>query len=229
MLPWKTLDSRETPEGRLELRQRGASSFLITIGGRVLMTSEATRSEHALAELAVAALGARPRPRVLLGGLGMGFTLRAALDQLPPGAPVTVVDLNPVVLEWCRGPLAELTGRALDDRRVKARVDDVARVISRSAEGTWDAIVLDLYEGPHEATNRPGDPLYGLAALERTRRALRPDGVLAVWSEERDQPFEARLVRAGFAMQAHRKGAGGRKHIVYLASPAPIRGMRLSR
>ena len=99
----------DTPEGPLELRQRGERGFLITIAGRVLMTSEATRSEHALARLACEALGGRPRPRLLLGGLGMGFTLREALDQLPPDARVVVVDLNPVVVDWCRGPLAALT------------------------------------------------------------------------------------------------------------------------
>ena len=99
------------------------------------MTSEATRSEHALARLACEALGGRPRPRLLLGGLGMGFTLREALDQLPPDARVVVVDLNPVVVDWCRGPLAALTGDALADRRVTVRVDDVARVIAGSRPG----------------------------------------------------------------------------------------------
>ena len=118
----------------------------------------------------------------------MGFTLRAALDLLPPDARVVVVDLNPVVVDWCRGPLAALTGDALADRRVTVRVDDVARVIAGSDPGAWDAIVLDLYEGPHQATNRPGDPLYGTRALERSRPTLRPGGVLAIWSEEPDRP-----------------------------------------
>jgi spermidine synthase len=222
--PWKTIESVTTPEGRLELRQRGQRSFLITIGGRVLMTSEATRSENALAVLTCAAIAGRPRPRLLLGGLGMGFTLRAALDGLPPGAEVTVVDLNPAVVGWCRGPLAALTARAIDDGRVTTRVDDVARVIAGSAPGSWDAIVLDLYEGPHQATNRPSDPLYSLAALERSRRALREGGVLAIWSEEPDAPFEGRLARAGLQMERHRAGRGGRAHVVYLGRPGAARG-----
>ncbi len=222
MLPWKTLDRRDTPEGPLELRQRGERGFLITIAGRVLMTSEATRSEHALARLACEALGGRPRPRLMLGGLGMGFTLREALDQLPPDGRVVVVDLNPAVVDWCRGPLAALTGDALADRRVTVRVDDVAKVIAGSDPGAWDAIVLDLYEGPHQATNLPNDPLYGTRALEVTRRTLRPEGVLAVWSEEPDRAFEHRLARAGFQMQRHRTGRGGRTHAVYLARPGPV-------
>jgi spermidine synthase len=155
---------------------------------------------------------------VLLGGLGMGYTLRAALDRLPPDGKVVVVDLNPVVVDWCRGPLATLTGNALGDRRVAVRVDDVAKVIAGSDPGAWDAIVLDLYEGPHQATNLPGDPLYGTRALERSRITLRPQGVLAVWSEEPDRAFEHRLTTAGFAMEKHRAGRG-RSHIVYLGRP----------
>jgi spermidine synthase len=217
VLPWKTIDRRDTPEGPLELRQRSARDFLITIAGRVLMTSVATRSELELARLACAALGDRPRPRLLLGGLGMGFTLRAALDHLPREARVVVVDLNPVVVDWCRGPLAALSGDALADRRVAVRVDDVARVIAGSAPGAWDAIVLDLYEGPHQATNRRGDPLYGARALERSALTLRPGGLLAIWSEEPDRAFEQRLEAAGMAFERHRAGRGGRNHVVYVA------------
>jgi spermidine synthase len=220
--PWKTLDRKDTPEGPLELRQRGERSFLITIAGRVLMTSEATRSEQDLARVACEALAGRPRPRMLLGGLGMGYTLRAALDLLPPDGKVVVVDLNRVVVDWCRGPLATLSGDALADRRVSIRVDDVTRVIAGSDPGAWDAIVLDLYEGPHQATNLPGDPLYGTRALERSRITLRPEGVLAIWSEEPDRAFEHRLVSAGFAMEKHRAG-GGRSHVVYLGRPDPAR------
>ena len=112
-----------------------------------------------------------------------------------------------MVVDWCRGPLAALTGDALADRRVTVRVDDVARVIAGSDPGAWDAIVLDLYEGPHQATNLPGDPLYGTRALERSRITLRPEGVLAIWSEEPDRAFEHRLAGAGFAMEKHRAGA----------------------
>ncbi|HVX96590.1 MAG TPA: spermidine synthase, partial [Polyangia bacterium] len=176
MQPWRTIDSVETAEGRLDLRQRGDRSFLITIAGRVLMTSEAHRSETDLAKLARAAMGDLPRPHVLIGGLGMGYTLRAALDCLPPGAKITVAELNPAVVAWCAGPLAALTNGATSDRRVTTVVADVARVIADAAPGSYDAIVLDLYEGPHQATGRAHDPFYGFEAMRRTARALTPDG-----------------------------------------------------
>jgi spermidine synthase len=216
MRPWQTLDRVETPEGALELRQRGEKDFLITIGGRILMTSVAHRSEEALADVACAPLAQHPRPRVIVGGLGMGYTLRAALDRLPGRARVLLVDLNPAVVTWCRGPLASLSGGALDDPRVEVEVDDVAHVIDRAGPGSQDAILLDLYEGPHQATNRWDDPLYGEAALARTCRALRPQGRFAVWSEEVDRPFERRLAAAGFEVQTHRT-RGGRTHVIYEA------------
>jgi spermidine synthase len=216
MLPWRTIDSLPTPEGRLELRQRGDGSSLITIDGRVLMTSAAHRSETELAQLACAPLAGRARAHVLVGGLGMGYTLRATLDELPATARVTVVELNPAVVTWCRGPLAAHTDNALADRRVKVVVRDVARVIGAAAAAAYDAIVLDLYEGPHQATNRASDPLYGRAALERAGKALRPGGVLAIWSEEPDRPFEARLAAAGFEVQRHARGKGGRSHTIYI-------------
>jgi spermidine synthase len=215
--PWKTVERVKTPEGPLELRQRGERDFLITIDGRILMTSVAHRSEDALAAIACAPLAGRERPRVLIGGLGMGYTLRAALDRLPPTARVTLVDLNPVVVQWCRGPLGALTAGAIDDPRVKVEVADVAQVIGAAAPASQDAIVLDLYEGPHQATNAAHDPLYGARALERTAQALRPDGIFAVWSEEVDRAFERRLATAGFEVRTHRAG-GGRTHVIYEAS-----------
>jgi spermidine synthase len=217
--PWRTIESLETPEGKLELRQRGERSFLITIAGRVLMTSERHTSEVDLAKLASAALGDLPRPRVLIGGLGMGYTLRAALDHLPPGARLTVVELNAAVVSWCAGPLAALTNGAAADKRVNMVVADVARAIADASPRSYDAIVLDLYEGPHQVNNRAYDPLYGIAALKRTAAALAEDGVLAIWSEERDQAFEDRL-GADFRFERHRSGAGGRKHTIYVARPA---------
>lgn len=216
MQPWRTLQRVETPEGALELRQRGERDFLITIGGRILMTSVAHRSEDALADISCAPLARHPRPRVMVGGLGMGYTLRAALDRLPPRAQVLLVDLNAAVVEWCRGPLAPLTGGAVDDPRVRVEVEDVARVIGGAGPASYDAILLDLYEGPHQATHRHDDPLYGEAALARTGRALRPGGRFAVWSEEVDRPFERRLAAAGFEVQTHRT-RGGRTHVIYEA------------
>ncbi len=189
---------------------------MITISGRSLMISAGNRSELALA---TEACGHHKSPqRVLIGGLGMGFTLRAALDALPASAQVTIVELTPQVVEWCRGEMAGLTDSACADPRVKVVVDDVASVIaSESSKGQWDVIILDLYEGPHDATQGPRDPFYGAAALDRTAQALRKGGVFAVWSEERDQSFENRLKKAGFDWRANLRGRG-RRHCVYLAS-----------
>ncbi|TMQ10533.1 MAG: spermidine synthase [Deltaproteobacteria bacterium] len=214
MQPWKTLATVATAEGALELRQRG-HGFLIVIAGRVLMTSGDRRSEQALATLACAAL-TEPRPRVLIGGLGMGYTLRAALDALPAAAEVVVAELTPAIVDWCRGPPAQLTGAALDDPRVRVVIDDVARVIAEAPPGGYHAILLDLYEGPHAATQRPDDPFYGGTALARSRAALAAGGVLAVWSEEPDEAFAHRLSSAGFQVAAHRLGVP-RSHVVYLA------------
>lgn len=228
--PWQTLDSVETDQGRLDLRRRGERDFLITIGGRVLMNASASLSEMALAELACAPLARRQRPRVMVGGLGMGITLKATLDRLGPGAEVTVVELNPVMVTWCRGPLADLNGRALDDPRVTVVIDDVAARIRRSAQPQgrrFDAILLDLYEGPGGAHSELAEPLYGHVALELSRAALGPKGVLAVWGEDPDPAFERRLKAGGFAVECHRPGRGGR-HVVYLvrksAGPPPGRG-----
>lgn len=214
--PFTTLSTVSTPAGPLELRQRGQADFLITIAGRVLMTSAARRSEEALATLACGKLGALPAPRVLIGGLGMGYTLRAALDVLPPGARVVVAELNAAVEAWCRGPLAVLTGGAVLDPRVSVEIADVADRIAAAPAGGLDAILLDLYEGPQEVARRPADPFYGEAALRRARAALSPAGVLAIWSEEPSAPFARRLAGVGFEVETHRAGRGGRSHVIYL-------------
>ncbi|PLX49783.1 MAG: spermidine synthase [Desulfobulbaceae bacterium] len=219
--PWQVIDSAETPEGLLELRQRGADDFLILIADRVLMNSYANRSEIVLSELACQALAGNRQPRVLIGGLGMAFTLKAALDNLPAESRVVVAELNPVVADWCRGPLAPLTGQAVDDPRVSVEIADVATLIRRAAEqggeARFDAIILDLYEGPCESGKERGEYLYGKSALKRSRAALRPGGVFAVWSEDPDQAFEGRLRQAGFSFTRQRPGRGGRRHVVYIA------------
>lgn len=197
----------------LELRRRGERDFLITHDGRVLMTSAAHRSESVLAETAVSRLPPRRSPRILVGGLGMGFTLRAALDVLPPRATVVVAELHPVVVDWCRGPLAGLTGAAVDDPRVQVRIGDVALAIASG--GPFHAVVLDLFVGPQRPA--AGDPHFGPAALRRTRDALTPDGVFAVWSEQADPSFEKGLAQAGFGVEKARPGRGGLRHVVYFA------------
>jgi spermidine synthase len=215
VLPWKTLATVATAEGALELRRRGDGVFLIVIAGRVLMTSNDRRSEQALATLACQGLAA-PRPRVLIGGLGMGYTARAALDALPAAAELVVAELTPEIEAWCRGPLAPLTGAALDDPRVRVVIGDVARAIADAPRGHYHAILLDLYEGPHAATQRTDDPFYGRAALAASRAALAAGGVLAVWSEDPDEDFARRLVTAGFELEVRRLGKP-RRHVVYLA------------
>jgi spermidine synthase len=207
----------KTRDGVLELRRRGERDFLMMIAGRVLMNSVHHRSEDGLADLSCAALAPKRRPRVLLGGLGMGYTLRAALQGLPAHAAITVVELNAKVVEWNRGPLSHLAGFPLKDERVTVVVADVARVIARTPPGSYDAILLDLYEGPRSAPRRTRDPLYGDQALQAAGSALVPGGIFAVWSEDADIPFEARLAANGFAVKRHKSGQGGRIHIVYLA------------
>ena len=216
---WQRLDRVDTDEGMLELRMRGQTDFLILVDGRVLMQSVAHRSELELAVVACRPLRAAARPRVLVGGLGMGYTLRAALDELPRAAEVTVAELTPRIVEWCRGPLAGLTGAAVDDPRVRLHVGDVAEVIARTpATARWDAIVLDLYEGPYVATQRKDDPVFGKAALARAKAALAPGGVLAIWSEDREQAFERRLRDQGFTVEVRSSGRGGRRHVIYLST-----------
>ena len=219
--PWKIIESVATDEGTLELRQRGERDFLITLGNLVLMNSLAHRSEVALGQLACRHLEHRARPRVLVGGLGMGFTLRAVLESLPDSAEVVVAELNPVVLEWCRGPLSDLTSGAALDPRVRVEIGDVADLIRRSTEagpdGAFDAVVFDLYKGPHYHTDKREDPLYGSRAIENTRSVLKPGGVFAVWGENYDAGFDKRLRAAGFSVSSERPGRGGLRHVVFVA------------
>ena len=213
---WETLDARETPDGLLELRRRDAGDFLILGGGRVLMNSRASRSEEILGVLTCAGCG--EGARVLIGGLGMAMTLRAVLDTLPGSARVTVAELHPVIVEWCRGPLAELTGAAVEDARVEVQIADVADCVrdAASGEGAFDAIVLDLFEGPHARTDARNDPVYGSRAIKRSWQALAPGGVIGVWAEAPERQFEQRLVKQGFSVETHRPGRGGLRHWVIL-------------
>ena len=220
--PWKTLARAETRDGPFELRQRGDADFLITFAGRVLMNGYANRSERALAERACDALGRNASPRVLIGGLGMGCTLRAALDRLPANAGVEVCELHAFIAEWCRGPLAELNRNALADPRVRLTIGDIAARISTAERGSLEVILLDLLEGPHARSHPTRDPFYGTHALAAVHRALAPGGHFAIWSETRDEAYEARLAAGGFETTWHRPGRGGLRHAVYV-SRATIR------
>ncbi len=218
--PWQIIDTVDTPEGPLELRQRGERDFLITINGRVLMNSSASRSEIALGELACLLVAGRDRPRVLIGGMGLGFTLRAALDSLPEAAQVIVAEVNPAVVRWCRGPAAGLTRHAVEEPRVVVVIDDVAAVIARAAQPggeRFDAIIIDLFEGPHATMDAQHDPVYGRRALNRTAAALAHGGAFAVWGENADRAFQKRLAAAGFSVTVQRPGRGGLRHVVYVA------------
>ena len=223
-LPWKVLDQFTTEdEGVLELRQRGAGDFLITLGPQVLMNSKSQRSEMALGKLGCQSLKSHPAPRVLVGGLGMAITLRAVLDQLPETAEVVVAELNPVIHQWCLGPLAELTRGATSDPRVTVEIGDVAELIKKSPKNQFDAVILDLYRGPGPQTDRLKDPFYGSQAIAQTLAALKPGGTFAIWGENPDAGFERRLTSGGFTVHCERPGKGGYRHAVWVATKTNIR------
>jgi spermidine synthase len=209
----------------MRLMQRG-DEISIAVGTYELMTNQFRSSERALATLACARLKERARPRVLIGGLGMGFTLRGALDALGPEASVVVAELVPAVATWARGPLSSLFDGSLDDPRVELRVEDVHRTI-QSGPAHFDAILLDVDNGAHGLTRRANDRLYGIQGLKRARFSLRPNGVLAVWSGGPDRKFKARLKLAGFEVREERvyaNGVSGRRHIVWIAGSPPPDG-----
>jgi spermidine synthase len=221
LIPWVHLGSARVPDGDGELRlMRRGSEYSIMTGGIELMNSRMSRSEQALATLACDALAGRSAPRVLIGGLGMGFTLRAALEVLPTPARVVVAELVPAVVEWARGPMAEIFGDCLTDPRVALEVCDVGQAI-RAADAVYDAILLDVDNGPGGLDREANDSLYAMDGLRAARRALTAQGVLAVWSSAPDEAFSHRLEQAGFdseavRVNAHRKGRGAR-HIIWLA------------
>jgi spermidine synthase len=222
-LPWKIIDRfTSASNNTLELRRRAERDFIIFLDGRVLMNSSAQRSEVALGRLACRPWQDHPAPRVLVGGLGMGLTLRAVLDSLPGTASVMVAELNPDIIDWCRGPLAGLTDNAVSDPRVTVEIGDVADLIRLQAQGKKDthfnAIILDLYQGPHAHTDKLSDPLYGSRAIEGTRAALQSGGTLAVWGENYDEGFVRRLKQAGFSVTCERPGQGGYRHAVFLGT-----------
>jgi len=223
MIPWLVLDTAQVPGGsELRLKQRGAE-FSIMLGQDELMNSRLSGSEEALATIACGKIRRRKTPRILIGGLGMGFTLRAALAALEPEARIVVAELVPAVVAWARGPMAEVFGTSLTDPRVSVREADVGEVI-RSGAAAFDAILLDVDNGPEGLTRKTNDALYDLKGLSIARMALRPGGVLAVWSSGPNPKFTWRLRKAGFAVEEVRARAngprGGARHVIWIATRA---------
>lgn len=220
MNAWVHLDTGPVPGGgkSLALMQRG-DEFSIVVDAIELMNSTRGHSEEALARLTCARLANRSgAPRVLIGGLGMGFTLRATLDTLGPDARIVVAELVPAVTAWAHGPLAPVFAGCLDDPRVELRETDVNRLIQSEAAG-WDAILLDVDNGPGGLMRRANNRLYDAWGLKRLRWALRPGGALGVWSSAPDRKFKARLKRFGFAVTEVRipaHGQTGPRHVVWL-------------
>lgn len=225
MLPRVLLDTAEIPGSKEHLRliQRGAE-FSIMLGGNELMNSRLSGSEEALATLTCAKILPRPSPRILIGGLGMGFTLRAALTLVPDNAEIIVAELVPAVVAWARGPMAAYHGDSLSDRRVHIITDDVATLI-REAEAPYDAILLDVDNGPDGLTKNANDHLYSDRGLARAKAALSEGGVLAIWSAAPDGAFAARFRQAGFDVEEvvvrANRGKSGARHVIWLGTKPP--------
>ncbi|MBI2715008.1 MAG: spermidine synthase [Rhizobiales bacterium] len=229
MIPWSLLDTAQVPGGgELRLMRRGAE-FSIKLGTNELMNSRLSATEQALATIACEKIKSRERPRILIGGLGMGFTLRAALVVLGRQAQIMVAELVPAVVAWARGPMAELFGNSLTDPRVRIRETDVGGLI-RTARSEYDAILLDVDNGPEGMTREANDGLYDLEGLAAAYTALRPGGVLAIWSSRPDPKFTQRLRKTGFDVvenPVRAKGPqGGAQHFIWTATrgDGPRRG-----
>jgi spermidine synthase len=206
--------------GELRLLQRGAD-FMIVLDRNELMNTRMSGSEEALATMTCARLAKVKPPKLLIGGYGMGFTLRAALANLGPSAEVTVAELVPQIIDWARGPMQQLTAKGLNDPRVRIVVSDVAPLIS-DASKAFDAILLDVDNGPDGLTLPSNDRLYSVAGLEAAKRALRPGGILAVWSAGPDPAFTRKLAKAGFAVEEAvvraRSNGKGPRHVIWFAT-----------
>jgi spermidine synthase len=229
MLPWETIDRARTDDGAELVLARRGDEWVVRAAGHVLMSSRAHGSEEALAALGLER--AARRETVLVGGLGLGFTVRAVLDRVPAEARVIVVELSRALVAWNRGPVAALAGRPLEDPRVRLQVSDVA---DRIAEATraFDAILLDVDNGPSALVHHRNERLYGGEGVYAAHEALRPGGVLAVWSAGPDERYLASLRRAGFAAEAlpepARPGSARARHVIFVAvkSARPVPGHR---
>ncbi len=219
MKPQHTLGRAITPDGKEIILHERDGAFAIRVNGLELMSSRAHGSEEALARL-VMALVREARPRILVGGLGMGYTLRAVLDLAPSEAGIVVSEIFPAVIEWNRNELADLAGAPLEDPRVTISATDVGEVIARNRR-TFDAILLDVDNGPAAFTTEQNNKLYGERGLQAIYGCLRTRGVLGVWSSDPDRAFERRLSKAGFEVSTEtvraRQGAKGPRHTIFMA------------
>ena len=224
MKRWELLGQTRTPEGEELTLTRQGDEYVILASGRSLMSSRMHGSEEALAMFACGRARTLDEPAVLVGGLGMGFTLRATLDLLPPDARVVVAELVPAVVDWNHGPLGHLAGHPLKDKRVVVDVNDVAATL-RASPGRFDAVLLDVDNGPTAFTASHNAGLYNDHGLAAARAALKPEGVLAVWSAREDRRFEQRLRYGGFGVTVERvRGRlkkGGPRHTIFLGKLAP--------
>ena len=219
MRHWEVLGQTYTLDGTVLKLTRRDNEYIILADGTSLMSSRMHGSEEALATFACAPVRKLEQPCVLVGGLGMGFTLRATLDLLPPNAMVVVAEIVPAVVEWNRGPLGPLAGQPLKDKRVRIEMGDVA-VTLRSGHGKFDAVLLDVDNGPTALTAMDNAWLYDDRGIAAAHAALKMDGVLAVWSAREDRKFEQRLRHGAFTVEvAHVRGRlkkGGPHHAIFL-------------
>jgi len=221
LIPWNLLGTAQIPGGgELRLLRRG-TEFSIKLGQNELMNSRLSGSEEALATLVCERPQGCRQPRMLIGGLGMGFTLRAALSRLGADASIVVAELVPEVVAWARGHMAEVFGDSLSDPRVSIRETDVG-LLMRTQQSAYDAILLDVDNGPEGLSREANDALYNNTGLAMARGALRAGGVFAVWSSGPDPRFTQRLTKAGFGVdeiktRASRKG-GGARHVIWIAT-----------
>jgi spermidine synthase len=220
MKPWHVIGRTRTPDGTELTLTHHTSEYVIRANGQSLMSSRMHASEDALAVLGCRRARTLPRPRVLVGGLGMGFTLRAALDVLPPSARILVAELVSAVVDWNQGPLGALAKHPLADPRVRIAEGHVATTM-RSSPCRFDAVLLDVDNGPVALSASSNAGLYDREGIAVARASLRPGGVLAVWSAKDDRGFERRLRAAGFSVQwervSGRPNKGGARHSILVA------------
>jgi spermidine synthase len=235
MNPWELLGKTETPAGDEMTLMLRSGEYVILASGKALMSSRMHGSEEAMASLGCAEARLLPSPVVLVGGLGMGFTLRATLDLLPRNATVVLAELVAGVVDWNRGPLGPLAQHPLRDPRVHVEIDDVNAVL-RASRGRFDAVLLDIDNGPDAFTTEGNDWLYNDGGLATIRASLRGRGTVAIWSAWEDRKFEQRMRWAGFEVQTQKVRArlskGGPRHVIFcgrMAADAPEPGSRRSR